>query len=227
MTPRRFIFLCCTCACLLLAAASKATSTDSEFALPSLLPKPTSCVFSGGFDQAKSLPGLDKPVVSQGVFFHHCKLGIIWRTTAPVENSMIVDAQQTAYEISKGKLRKVSGRAGKMIAQIISNLMSGNEEFILNDFSVTTVATIGEPTLVELTPLNKRLKRAIESIQLYPSSASEAGMKIVLRDSNEQVTTIIAEEDKTYSETLTKTECIALAGYSAQECDLLFTSAPD
>lgn len=221
---RPLIYLCIS-GLMLASAAVQGTSIQID--APWRLPTPDHCVFSGEFDQTKELPGLENPLSSSGKFFHHCTKGIIWRTTTPVENSLIVDANQNAFQFSQGKMEKISGRAGKMIAQIIGALMSGNEEFILENFSITTVEALGEPTVMELTPLSKRLKRAINSIQLFPPTEDAPAMRIVMRDANALVTIINVVEDKHYPETLVKADCVTLSGYTAAECDQLFAVEPN
>jgi hypothetical protein len=191
------------------------------------LPKPEHCVFSGEFEQAKMLPGLEAPISSQGRFLHHCGHGIIWQTVTPVASSLIVDARHNAYQIKQGAAERVSGRAGKMIAQIISSLMGGDEGFILDNFSLTAHSILGEPFVIELKPVSKQLKRAIETIQLFPPGNHDPAMKIVLRDRNAQTTTITALEKNHYTTALSNGDCRTEAGFGELECDRLFAAQPD
>jgi hypothetical protein len=201
-----------------------------------LIPKPKHCVFTGIFNQSKTIAGLDEPLASNGVFLHHCLHGIIWKTLSPIEEGLVVDAKQNAYQIVSGETKKLQARAGRMIAQIIQSLMSGDNDFVQSNFSVEVVkeSLVNEANessviksaakRVRLTPENRQLKRALDSITLTSPSESNPQGSIEIIDKRTQKTIIIVTEKASFAQTTDVSECVEQIGFNETECRLLFHS---
>lgn len=187
------------------------------------LPKPKDCLFAGTFKQTKTLVGLSVPVNSSGDFLHHCEHGIIWKTSAPIVDTLVITNAQQAYQVRDGKPKKMASRAAKMITQIIGSLMQGDQEFAEKHFQINWNTDAADPDALLLVPRKRRMQRVLESISVYPPHAAEPAMRIVMADAHGGSTEIIATQGQALVQHEAKQVCQTLAAFEDLECQLLHT----
>ncbi len=196
------------------SVTNSAAQTDDAW----LLIKPQECRFSGEFTQKKLLQGLDHALVSSGVFFYDCGLGIIWKTLTPIVESLVLNKTGDSHIVKRLKIEVIQSQQNKFISQLIMALVSADEAYLSSTFDSSRVNS----NTVVLTPTNRRLKRAIKSITLSENTVSEITFDML--DQNLQTTSIISTVLINYPENSsleTKKHCIKVSELTDTECNLL------
>ncbi|NNC99179.1 MAG: hypothetical protein HKN85_03260 [Gammaproteobacteria bacterium] len=189
-----------------------------------------SCVFSGTFQQNKSLAGLPTAVRSSGTFFYHCKVGVIWKTVAPIEETLVLNRDGDSYQVKDGLTTSLASRQGRLLGELINSLIGRDQLFISEHFDVSEIAvdSAGDAARsgVLLTPKENRIKRVfkrIELIQPAPDAAAEADqVTISMLDRNEQWTRIESTKLADFGDHSDAIEhCFDQHAITAAECKLL------
>lgn len=185
------------------------------------LVKPLECRFSGEFTQEKLLQGLDHSLVSNGIFFYDCKVGIIWKTITPNTESYVLNKSGDSFIVKRLKIEAIQSQQHKLVSQLIMALVSADEAFLSSTFEQTRTDT----NSVVLTPKDRRLKRAIQSITLTENSVGNITFEML--DQNQQTTAIASNVLANYppnSITDIKIQCSEIAELNDTECGLLNTT---
>lgn len=177
--------------------------------------KPQECRFSGEFTQQKKLQGLEQAIISSGVFFYDCELGIIWKTLSPNTESLVLNKTSDSYRVKRLKIEKIQSAQDTFVSQLIMALVSADEDYLSKTFKPSSV----DQTTTVLTPTNRRLKRAIKSITLTDSGVDQITFDML--DQNNQTTSIISTALKSYSNNLTQADCKEIEEITEIECGLL------
>lgn len=188
--------------------------TDSAWSLVA----PQECRFSGEFSQQKLLQGLDQALVSKGVFFYDCDLGIIWKTISPNTESLVLNKTGDSYIVKRLKIETIQSQQNKFISQLIMALVSADEAYLSSTFESSRV----DHNKVILTPTNRRLKRAIQSITLSETTVGEISFDML--DQNQQTTSIVSTILVKYpadSEQEAQAHCVEVTQLTDIECGLL------
>ena len=221
-----FLLICLTT--LLVSSPGSAQTADNELLLP-----PSSCVFSGDFKQSKHLKGLPTPIESNGQFFYHCDLGVIWKTISPIEEALVLTNIGDSFTIENKQSKPLKSQQNKLLSELITGLMGANQQYINENFELSKQSTIAAKAFT-LIPKKRRLKRGIKQIDLRfstdsPSNSSEE-VRISMLDRNKQWTHIISTKYNDYTNNLLDNslnlieQCSTSAAFTKQECQLLFQS---
>jgi outer membrane lipoprotein-sorting protein len=123
------------------------------------------------FSEEKYLSVLKEPEVSSGVFFYQQKDKMRWEQRVPAKYVILINGDKLRVQ-EAGKEKNVA-QAGRMAAQI-KELMIGlvNGDFQQNRaFAQACLESDGQ-YLIELTPVNRRLKNVYTKISLVFSKSS-------------------------------------------------------
>ena len=191
------------------------------------------CVFSGSFAQSKTLTGLAAPLESSGVFFYHCALGVVWKTTAPLVETLVLTRSGQSFKVEDARVTALLTRHIKLLGELMNGLIGGNQDYITEHFEVSNIAsetvTPGNPNHLLLVPKNRRIKRALQRIELIlPNSeipVSNEVVNISMLDRNRQWTRITSTKLVDFGDVEnTAAACDGLSSITAQECALLQVS---
>ena len=214
-----------TIACCLSGPALYAYELD-------LRPSPT-CVFSGSFAQSKTLTGLSAPLESSGVFFYDCSRGVVWKTTAPLMETLVLTRNGQSFKVEDARVTALFTRHIKLLGELMNGLIGGNQDYITEHFDVSDNApetiTPGKLNHLLLVPKNRRLKRALQRIELIlPNSEILVDNEVVnisMLDRNRQWTRITSTKLVDFDDAEnTIAACDGLSSITAQECALLHVS---
>lgn len=177
-----------------LATLADATNSNNDTShgrqpLSSILPD--TCIFSGRFEQQKTIAELSKPLLSSGQIFFSCHYGLIWQHQQPFEESMVYTLKQRHFRITDtARVIVLQGQQHKIIADLLINLLSADSQAIYKDFTVLAdEQEDNETTLrVVLVPESRFLKHAINTLSIEKSSVQS--IKIELLDNLKQLTVI-------------------------------------
>jgi len=178
------------------------------------------CVFAGKFTQTKKLQGLATPLQSSGAFYYHCQHGVIWSTTSPLNETLVLKRDGTGVMLVDSRSTKLKSRQSRFLGNLINDLMGANissleKSFVIERFSTTTQKYM-------LTPKNRSLKRAIKSINIDLLSDEELSVGrviISIIDRNAQQTEIHSIRDKVFSsEDEALPQCHSDTALSQQSC---------
>lgn len=152
-----------------------------------------SCEFIGSFEQKKFIVELDSPLSSSGQFYHHCEHGVIWSTTSPVNETLVMRKSGKGFLINDTGSKKLKSRHGKFLSKLLNGLMSNNQELLEQQFSISSV----KANQFQLVPSKRRLKRGIIKIDLLFNNDS---LTISVIDRNSQKTEITAKKNKFFKQ---------------------------
>lgn len=207
-----------------LAQLSSVLAQDHDEAWSLLAP--SECRFSGEFSQQQSLQGLETPLQSDGVFFYDCGHGIIWKTSSPIIESMVLNQLGNSYLVKRLKIETIQSEQNKLLSELIMALVGADKDYLSKLFDVSS----DKPNQLLLTPSNRRLKRAIDSISIVMQPASNEKSEQItfaMVDRNQQTTSIVSTKLLSYGkDTDTLANCIAQPELSELECGLLKPAAP-
>ena len=174
------------------------------------------CQFSGSFEQVKQLEGVDQGIVSNGVFFHHCDKGVIWSTTQPLIETLVMRRDGKGFVITDHEEQQLESRQGKFLSSLLNSLMSGDQNTIEKQFELR-ISDIG---IIQLTPRKRSLKRAIKSITVQRSHEKKT-VNITIIDRNSQKTLINSVRTETYDNDFILDNCKKSISADSSICGLL------
>jgi len=178
------------------------------------------CRFSGSFEQQKKLLGLDQHLISNGVFFHDCNVGVIWKTLAPIEESLVLQKAGKAFAIRDGVSEELKSVQSRQINELIVALIAGDKESLTSLFEIETA----DENMVTLLPKNRRLKRAVESIKVSTMIGNGyITMLMKMLDRNGQETQINSSILQVYEENplSLQADCLQTGDTDIIDCGLL------
>lgn len=175
---------------LLIADEKAANAVIAEKTLQSALP--SSCIFSGKFVQEKSIAGLEQPLLSAGEVFFACEDGLIWKNNQPFKESVIYTKNNFHFRSTDNSdFQPLEGPQHELLGMMLINMMSGDVQSILADFSVHTdsIQENGEKTKRWLlTPESDFLRKGITRIIIEKSTARAVNISLI--DHFDQTTVI-------------------------------------
>lgn len=186
------LILSLTYSLLFFSLGAQALDNDTKETTFSL--KQEHCQFAGTFKQVKQLEGIDLGIVSNGVFFHHCNKGVIWSTTEPLLETLVMRRDGKGFVVSNNEQNQLESRQGKFLSSLLNSLMSGDQNAIEKQFKLST----SETGVITLTPKKRSLKRAIKSINVERSLDAKS-VNIIIIDRHLQKTAINSTQTEMYS----------------------------
>ncbi|MFT5136221.1 MAG: hypothetical protein ACI9XU_000996 [Arenicella sp.] len=177
------------------------------------------CAFSGSYQQSKELDGLSRPLLSNGVLYYDCRHGVIWKTIEPIEQALVLLNEGTNYLVDGEKVKRLTGRKGKMLGDIINAFISNDLSRLSQHFDVTNNVADNDSGVglqVVLLPKRKQLKRAFERVTITTKDAQNQLIEMV--DKKGLTTTIRAIKNVSQD---SDAKCELTTYFSAQECELL------
>lgn len=167
------------------------------------------CQFGGTFEQLKHIDGIDQDIRSTGVFYHHCAKGVIWSSTQPLPETLVMRRDGTGFIVTKNEQNKdeqkqLKSRQGKFLSTLLNSLMSGDQSAIEAQFSLDT----SNANVVTLTPKKRSLKRAIKFIDVR-RSLEKNSVSITIVDRNFQKTKINSVQTQFFDNELFLQNCQA------------------
>ena len=207
---------------IFIAVIGLPNTTLSAFAMTTDLAA-NSCTFSGSYQQSKELDGLSRPLLSNGVLYYDCQHGVIWKTIEPIEQSLVLLNEGPNYRVDGQKVKKLTGRKGEMLGDIINAFISNDLSKLSEHFELSkNVAEVdsGVELQVVLLPKRKQLKRAFESVTI--TTKDKQNQLIEMVDKKGLRTTIRASKNISHD---TEVECELTEYFSAHECELLLKPA--
>lgn len=146
-----------------LSLSSVALADEASQILAQLATKP---LVRASFVQEKTLPSLQRPLVSSGQMLFDRQYGVLWRLSKPVQADLVVTKtkmlQKTARTQSEISLARSPYGSG---ATLLLQLMSGNEAAVKQAFKVQKVSYQPQQWSIELTPNSTDLKKLFSTIQ--------------------------------------------------------------
>ena len=200
------------------AHSSNETTDSAALDLPA-----SECVFSGNFQQQRVLDGLPEPLQSNGVFFYHCKHGIIWSTQAPIAEALVLRSNGSGFLLKDSQSKNLKSRQSKFLGKLLNDLMGSDPASIASQFDVERL----DPQIrkYHLTPKKRAIKRGIKGITILLPNDNELDQKpavITVIDRNAQATEIQSTRDEVFSvEHDAASSCDSAAGIAQQSCTLL------
>lgn len=171
-----------------------ALSLDVSAKEPTFSLAQNDCQFSGSFEQIKQIDGIDQALKSNGVFYHHCEQGVIWSTTEPVVETLIMRRDGKGFVITANEQEQLKSRQGKFLSSLLNSLMSGDQAAIEKQFKLK----LGDNNTVTLTPTKRSLKRAIKFIEVQ-RSVDLKRVDITIVDRNAQKTHINSTQTSVFN----------------------------
>lgn len=181
---------------LCLATTDKKNDSQTlENELRSLMP--TECVFSTQFTQTKKTTPFT--LTSNGILFYSCDYGLLWKSTTPFIETLIYKKNSLNFRIEEdGTREKLTSIAHRNLGKFLLHLLDGNVAYFFDAFDVTKeTKETKDATELLLTPKNKHMKKAIQSISLtmlsapeHIKDASSLQLNIRINHANEDMTDI-------------------------------------
>lgn len=174
---------------------------------------PASCYHSGHYAQEKKLDGINQPLESQGDFIFSCQHGLIWHTQSPVIETAIYTARGKHFLIADEQITPLDNRIHKALGTLLNHLMGGDTQYLLRNFTLEE-----QDKSLQLTPKHKRLKRAVQRIEI---TQKDARVTIMLVHSISEHTLITIFDERVY-DMLDATICRERHPTKARACTALF-----
>ncbi len=170
----------------LLACSTIATANDLPL-------NDTACEFLGTFQQEKFIAELDAPLNSSGQFYHHCRHGVIWSTTEPIIETLVMRKTGKGFLLNDTGMTKLKSRQGKFISKLLNSLMSNDQDTLRRQFAITELAK----DRYQLIPVKPSLKRGIKRIELF---FNEPSLSVSVTDRNAQKTQITSTQTSKFGD---------------------------
>jgi hypothetical protein len=88
---------------------------------------------------------------------------VLWQTQQPVQETLILKhSGEQLFGDDSGQLTPLTGRVARQISELILTFISGDQDTIAQFFDLTSL----DSNRAELTPRKRRLKRAINNVNL-------------------------------------------------------------
>ena len=181
------------------------------------------CIFSGSFQQTRQITGLNDALDSSGQFFYHCNYGVIWKTTEPLTETLVLSKTDKNYQLQGDEIKRIRSRYSKILSKLIINMMGSDKTQTSKDFEINQT----EQSVI-LTPNRKRIQRAIKSIEISDLSTQETERRqVLMTDPNDRIIKIISTKQTVFAEQTAISElakqCSDIAVITTKECELLLT----
>ena len=151
---------------------------------------------SANFTQEKTSTLFTEKVVQKGVFCYQAPKQLRWEYKAPKALTLLFDDSKVTVLTDKGTINnpnKMLNEMGKMIINTINGTnMSDNDNF---DISYMKNSQDGSYIAI-LNPTNKKIKANYNSIRVILNGKDYLAEKVILNESNGDVTTIIFSNKK-------------------------------
>jgi outer membrane lipoprotein carrier protein len=152
---------------------------------------------SANFTQEKTSTLFTEKVVQKGVFCYQAPKQLRWEYKSPKALTLLFDDTKVTVLTDKGAINnpnKMLNEMGKMIINTINGTnMSDNDNF---DISYMKNSQDGSYIAI-LNPFNKKIKANYSSIKVILNGKDYLAEKVILNESNGDVTTIIFSNKKT------------------------------
>lgn len=122
--------------------------------------------FEAQFEQQRQVKFISKPLVSTGIIHFAPELGLVWQVKQPLSVKTIINDSGVYKSTQGGPLIKVKDPQIKIIADILSELLSAELDQVNSQFKVEPIKPANQSTSWEvlLKPKNSLMKKAIASI---------------------------------------------------------------
>ena len=151
---------------------------------------------SANFTQEKSSTLFTEKVIQKGVFCYQSPKQLRWEYKSPKALTLLFDDTKVTILTDKGAVNnpnKMLNELGKMIINTINGTnMSDNSNF---DISYTKNTQDGNYIAI-LKPINKKIKANYNSIKVVLNGKDYLAEKVILNESNGDVTTITFSNKK-------------------------------
>ena len=149
---------------------------------------------SAGFTQEKTSALFTEKMVQKGVFCYQSPKQLRWEYKSPKALTLIFDDTKVTVLTDKGAINnpnKMLNEMGKMIINTINvTNMSDND-----NFAISYLKNNGSYIAI-LNPTNKKIKANYSSIKVILNGKDYLAEKVILNESNGDVTTIIFSNKK-------------------------------
>lgn len=201
---------------------SSHSSSESTYTSTLDLPAHT-CVFSGAFEQNLVLDSLATPLRSNGLFFYHCKHGVIWSTQTPIAETLVLKRDGSGFVVKNSQSKKLRSRQSKFLGSLLNDLMGSDPASIESQFNIERL----DPDLrkYHLIPKKRAIKRRIKGITIsLPNDKMLDQNPVVIKisDRNTQQTEIQSTRNNVFpiNDDPAKA-CHDAAGITQRSCSLL------
>ena len=151
---------------------------------------------SANFTQEKSSTLFTEKVIQKGVFCYQSPKQLRWEDKSPKALTLLFDDTKVTILTDKGAVNnpnKMLNELGKMIINTINGTnMSDNSNF---DISYAKNTQDGNYIAI-LKPINKKIKANYNSIKVVLNGKDYLAEKVIMNESNGDVTTIIFSNKK-------------------------------
>lgn len=138
-----------------------------SFAQEMLEKIPAGKVLSMTFIQQRHLSALPTPLISRGTLKLLPKIGLIWETTTPFPNTLIIN-QKGIFQLSDGNLNPLSkALQNNMIFDLLSKILEGSFQEDLKAFETKTITPKKGQWAVQLLPKMSHLKDMLVAIDIH------------------------------------------------------------
>jgi hypothetical protein len=96
-------------------------------------------VIKGDFEQEKTSPSLDRPLVSRGTFIIVPGTGMVWKTLEPFPSTVVAGRDYLVRSRPGGRKTRLDTRGGEIfrpLAALIASVFSGDAQGLLEGFEV-------------------------------------------------------------------------------------------
>lgn len=160
---------------------------------------PHSCHFSGNFIQQKNIKSLPIPIKSSGDFFFSCDFGLVWNTSAPIQEALLyVNARKNYRVDERGEIEPLSGAARYAMSKVFLRLLKGDTEYFADEFAVSAAPDNAGLILV---PESEFMKKGINQIQIAKHGATQSDLllNINIQDTTGQNTVVTIDSIREYA----------------------------
>jgi outer membrane lipoprotein-sorting protein len=151
---------------------------------------------SANFIQEKSSALFTEKMVQKGILYYQSPKQLRWEYKSPKALSLLFDDTKVTVLTEKGAIdnpNKMLNELGKMIINTINGSnMSDNGNFTISFMKNSQDGSY----IAVLTPINKKIKANYSSIRIILNGKDYLAEKVILNESNGDVTTIIFSNKK-------------------------------
>ena len=151
---------------------------------------------SANFTQEKTSTLFTEKVVQKGVFCYQSPKQLRWEYKSPKALTLLFDDTKVTLLTDKGAINnpnKMLNEMGKMIINTINGTnMSDNDNFAISYLKNSQDGSY----IAVLIPMNKKIKANYSSIKVILNGKDYLAEKVILNESNGDVTTIIFSNKK-------------------------------
>jgi len=196
--------LLCAISCTWVFAAAnnsetKANESNAASQLAKLLGQ--ECWFNGNFSQEKTVPNLPTILRSSGKFVFSCQQGVIWLNQQPMQEGFLFTTGNEQFRLAEdGALQPLAAKYQAYIGRFMLTLMDSEEAQLAAQFDIDLANQ--NPLTFELTPKQRRLKKAIQSIfvvQLPVTAADQPEVEVTLVDASGQTVRMVNTREQAFA----------------------------